>query len=450
MRRARLALAVGAAVLAGAVPAAAADPPSATITLHGDGAAQVVVVRTLGPAPARGATLVDAGGATTVGVQVLDPGDDRCRSTDARSTGLGDAAWCLSLSSLSAGHEVKGSLTGAQSVLALDVSSRASIAWPLVVTLLGLVVAAGLAFVATQVLPGLVTGWRERRLRAGQGPVAGLADWARDAAPYLSRADVVSRASWAARYGPALVAAGRRDLGAAVRATTLPPCPLLAAAQDEIAHTGVAVADLLTAQGARTTSRAASLLATLRHAEEARDRFVELADYLISKQENPDARKASEALKQQGLARLGALSQTTLDWISDGFDTNLESIERQTYAHGPADQRAFLAGLGGLPGVAVTGRRHQAGETVVAVAQRSAGVLSVLAVASVLDAGRGGDGPRGAVPAERELRRDGRLRHAVPGRGRLVERRRHPRGSAAAARAGRVARLSQAWEHVFA
>lgn len=319
-------------VVLGTAGPVAADPPQTTLTLRttvGTGhERRTVLLETAGAPPSSTGSLVDASGLHAAAVTVTPLGTAECRRASLHHTGLGRDRWCLTISGIAAGQAYTGRLTGPGSAVTLSVSARHAF-WPLpaMAALAALLLAVAAAFLTTRYLPDLVTNALLAVAIRTDGGIAGLSEWARQAAGRLAPADVLARVRWAKRYGGQRVQATRATL--LEKASKLSPCPLRTASEQEAHRSDIVVGDLLTPGGTRATGIADALLDLVERAEQAASDFTTESAVLLTELADTDKRHAMvTGIIQQGQhAADGYLSQFNVDDYVSHLARLLDSID---------------------------------------------------------------------------------------------------------------------------
>lgn len=259
--------AVGSAT--GSAPAAQqAAPLSASLKIdvageRGGKTPLILNVRARDPVPPT-ATLVDDSGTHTATVA---PFAGSCAKERVHDTLTGTDTWCLSITSLDAGHVLSGTLKGGTS-LALTLTRRHALwAWPLLVLLIGLLapLAVGLFKAWLQKRAGLDT---VSRLIGRNPEIVDLKSWADDrTAAGMGPGDLLQQVERIAKAPPKLLAA-RQRLAARLATSTLPADhPFFVAAKREADRTDYKVADTISENGTAKAARAAEFLDHLEQLE---------------------------------------------------------------------------------------------------------------------------------------------------------------------------------------
>jgi len=337
--------------------------------------------------PPSTATLTDTSGEHTVTATVQATDGGACAGQAPRYTGLGTDPWCVHLDGVQAGYEVTGTLSGDTVDVALTVKARIGIWGPALVTLIGLLAAAFLAWLANTLLPAVATDLLWRRSKFREKGITGLKAWAGKATTYLSKDDVIARVRWAKRTGKRLVVGARRALRQELESDTtrLPDCPLRQAADTEVRRNDVRVGDMLTETGLRSTSDAERLLTAVSQATRARAAFDEIADGLMTRIPPAQLQQAAR-LKQDGdeLAE-GYLSEFTLDLYLEelrGYASDIQKLAEEKPQSTTDLVVAFaatnLSHLGSLQRAAAAGRQLGGAVAGVALPVAEAGVALLL------------------------------------------------------------------------
>jgi hypothetical protein len=373
-----------------AVPLTAALTIGYTATWGGS-ATRTLVVLAAGRPPSR-ALVTDPTGTKVVTVTVLRQTDPACAAAATiAQTGLGTDRWCLKLSGITPGQHYQGVLAGASATLILTLAARDGWPLPALTALTALLITIGLLWLATHLLPDLLTRRELAAAAADDGGIAGLPAWAASAAGRLSSTDILARLRWAKRYGRAQVLGARSQLGQVLDdpLTLLPSCPLRAAAEAERLRPDgdVASGEVLTPAGTRAVSTAEQLLQLVEEAAGARIAFDQICAALMAGIPDPQ-RATGEALRLQGQALgTGFLSAFTMDVYLTGLRDMLTQLHLLVPVHtlpppiaamAALAQRASPAGAGAPAGAA-----RNAGLSV-AVAGTAIAVGAIFAVAVVL------------------------------------------------------------------
>ncbi|WP_148590007.1 hypothetical protein [Streptomyces sp. WAC01526] len=285
-----------------------------------------------GPPPAHEALLLDEEGLHAVRAVVTSDAGRSCTTDAPRRTGLGEDPWCVRLSGIAAGNSVSGKLAGPSSTVALALTARHAIWWPLLAAFVALVCAGFIAWLAQRWLPDAVTKlllWNEKK-RCKE--IVGLTDWADQAAQgRLALTDIVARLRWARRFGRRQIRAAREDLRLKLGDGDLPSCPLRTSSETESGRTDVKREDLLTDGGARANGAGEHLLQLVEQALEGLKEFRNVAGALIGQlpadATTERARAEENKTKGEGLAE-NYLSEFTIDAYLSELRGYLATIER--------------------------------------------------------------------------------------------------------------------------
>lgn len=350
-----------------------AEKPSASLTYRTDvgpdTAGRVIVLLADGPPPEDKSVLVDEEGQLVVSVEPLPDDDERCGRDPLRTT-LGDDEWCLRLSGIGAGARTTGRLVGDGSVVELSVEARHDWRNPAWVALASLLLAVGLLFLTTRLLPKWLVRAQLFWLTLSDHGIDGFMKWASDVAGIrLSHADTLARLRWAKRHGKQRITAVRAGLREAAQNSQLEGAPLVDESNAEAAKATVDIGDVLTVTGTVETSAAEELFAALTTADAARAAFDSSAGALRARITDPTDRQQAEQLHNQGLSmHRDVLRLTNLATYQQGLSSTLAEIQRRVPSATDEERR--------LVGVAVTSDATAAGDQAVV---QAAGLPAVVA-----------------------------------------------------------------------
>jgi len=335
----RLAAVVAALVFVGLMfmcSPARADPAKASLTIETESQEVWFNVNVADVRVPAATKLADSAGEHAVPVVITGQACPSKDHAESREIGLTGSTWCVHVSGLKVGYAVSGTIATPATTLLLTVKRKASVEWPVAWSVIALLCAVIISLLSSTVVPNLTSRLRLLYSERDHG-ITGLGAWVKKAAAegLMSNDDIAARAEWARKFGKKQVEAVRRRLRAAQKSgQDLEGCPLWQACTEEAARKDVKRDDVLTDDGARSTT-AANMLDALTKASTAISAFESSAAALIAKLKGSEKQLAQQEC--DGAVRLAkTVTESDVPQFVGQLSAALEAIQSSAPTPVPA------------------------------------------------------------------------------------------------------------------